>query len=196
MGLEIAALAVTAIGAGISAYSSYQQGAAQASAASYQSAVAANNAALAQINATNARRDAALTEAQAASEQSIAIRRNRALIGSQVASTAARGVLVDEGSALDIRSGTAEIANEEAQRIQQTGQRRAAAQRIQAFNYEQQAAFGGAQSDLYSSQAGSAMTGAWLGVGSSLLRGAGSVYSQYSDMARTGVSFSGTSVVS
>lgn len=196
MGLEVAALAVTAIGAGISAYSSYQQGVAQSSAASYQSAVASNNAALAQINAGNARRDAALTEAQAAREQSVSIRRNRALIGSQVATTAGRGVLVDEGSALDIRSGTAEIADEEAGNIQQTGARRAAAQRIQAFNYEQQAAFGGVQANLYADQSDSAQTSAWLGVGSSLLRGAGSVYSQYSDMARTGVSFSGTPVVS
>ena len=124
MGLEVAALAVTAIGAGVAAYSSYQQGQAQAQASNYQSAVAANNSALAQNNANLARRDAALTEAQAASEQSIAIRRSRAMIGSQVASTAARGVLVDEGSALDIRSGTAAIADEEAQRIQQTGARR------------------------------------------------------------------------
>lgn len=196
MGIEVAALAVTAIGAGIAAYSSYQQGQAQASAASYQSAVASNNAALAQNNANLARRDAALTEAQAADEQSVAIRRSRALIGSQVASTAARGVLVDDGSALDIRSGAADIANEEAQNIRETGARRSSAQRIQAFNYEQQAAFGGAQASLYNDQASGAMTSAWLGVGSSLLRGAGSVYSQYSDMARTGVSFSGTPVVS
>lgn len=196
MGLEIAALAVTAIGAGLSAYGSYQQGMAQASAASYQSAVAANNAALAQINARNARRDAALTEAQAAAEQANVIRRNRALIGSQVASTAARGVLVDEGSALDIRSGTAELANTEAQNVQQAGARRAAAQRIQAFNYEQQAAFGDVQADLYKDQADSAVTGAWLGAGSALVRGAGGVYSQYSDMARTGVPFGGKTVVS
>lgn len=194
--IPIAAVAVSVIGAGVAAYSAYQQGQAQAQASNYQSAVAANNSALAQNNANLARRDAALTEAQAASEQSIAIRRSRAMIGSQVASTAARGVLVDEGSALDIRSGTAAIADEEAQRIQQTGARRASAQRIQAFNYEQQGAFGGVQSDLYRDQAGSAMTSAWLGVGSSLLRGAGGVYSQYSDMARTGVSFSGTPVVS
>lgn len=194
--IPIAAVAVSVIGTGVAAYSAYQQGQAASASASYQSQVAANNATLAQINAENARRDAALTEAQAASEQSISIRRSRALIGSQIASTAARGMLVDEGSALDIRSGTAEIANEEAQNIQQTGQRRAAQQRIQAFNYEQQAGMSGSQSHLYSGAADSAATSAWLGVGSSLLSGASRAYSAYSDMSRTGVSFSGTTVVS
>lgn len=195
MGIEVAALAITAIGAGVAAYGQYQQGRAQAQAASYQAAVAANNAALAQINAANARRDAALTQAQANAEQANVIRRGRALIGSQVASTAARGMLVDEGSALDIRAGTADLVSIEAENVRQTGERRATAQRIQAFNYEQQGAFGQAQAALYRDQAASAMTGAWLGVGSSLLRGASGVYSQYADMARTGVSFSGIPVV-
>jgi hypothetical protein len=195
MGLEVAALAVTAIGVGISAYSQYQQGQAQAQSASYQSQVAVNNAALSQINATNARRDAAFASTQAATEEQNVIRRGRALIGSQVASTAGRGLLVNEGSAVDLRESTARLTGEEAGNIRTRGDRRNSEFQIRAFNYEQQAGQQATQASLYSDQAGAASQSAWLGATGALVGGASRVYSQYSDMARTGVSFSGNTVV-
>lgn len=186
MGLEVAALAVTAIGAGISAYSAYQSNQAQASSASYQSQVAANNAKLATINATNARRDAALAYQQQTAQIETTARRGRAMVGSQITGAASHGLLVDTGSAADLTSDTARLLADDVGRQTQAGDRANARGMIQAFNYETQSGMLGAQSELYDNLSDAA-AGNWLSVVGGGLSGARAGYGLYNDMSNVGL---------
>lgn len=201
MGIETALIASAVVGvvsAGVGAYSQVQQGQAQKANANYQSQVAANNATLSRINAEQARAAAAREVSAANSAEQDNVRKSRAMIGSQVASTASRGLLVNEGSALDIRSGTADLYNESGQNIQATGAQRNADQFIRAFNYETQGSSYNAEGAMMQAAGGAASSAGWLSGTATGLGGvanAASTYAmKYADMKRTGTSFSGTRV--
>jgi len=203
MGVETALIATAVLGvasAGVGAYSAIQQGKAAKANANYQSAVSANNAALSQANAEQARRSAGQEVVRANTEEANSIRKSRAIIGAQVASTAARGLLVDQGSAVDLREDTAVIYGETQSNIRDAGNRGSTDLMIRAFNYEQQGANQIAESGLLTQQgksaqsaAGLAATGAILG-GVSSAAGAYGSYSKYSDMRASGVARAGVEI--
>lgn len=107
--MTMAALPVVmAIGsAAFTAYSGYQQSAATKNAYEYQSKVSANNSKIAEWNAQDAARrgEQTLIDTQ---------RRTAALMGTQRATLAGRGIDLSEGSALNILSDTAYLGEQDA----------------------------------------------------------------------------------
>lgn len=114
-GVEVAyaALAVAAVGAGVSAYSAVQQGNAAKSAADYNAAVARNNALQAQQ--------------VAAGNEAAAARKAQFLLGQQKAAAGASGVDPNSGSPLSLMTDTAQQTTLDALKIRYGGQTNSAA---------------------------------------------------------------------
>ncbi|MHA2064249.1 MAG: virion core protein, T7 gp14 family [Candidatus Thorarchaeota archaeon] len=132
-----------AVVTGVMAYSSQKQQSAQLK---YQSQVASNNQKIAEIKAADAINRGELEE-----------RKHRIqlaqLIGEQRAGAAASGVLVDEGSALDVVLDTASIGELEALTIRSNAEREALGFRQQANQFGGDAAFLGSSAKSLSSNA-------------------------------------------
>lgn len=204
--LPFIAIAATVIGTGVAAYGVIQQGqaakrAGQASqqAAAYQAAVQSNNAAIARRNAQLAERSAQQAETAGAQEVTAQARRTRALAAGQTVSAAGRGLDVNSGSALDLRTSSADLGRESVANITDTAARRAAGFRIEGLNYENEAMNQGSSSSLSlargsdAAAAGdAAQQASYWQAGSTILSGAGRAAGQYSDMSRTGVPFGTT----
>lgn len=132
-----------AVIAGVMSYSQQKQAAAQQD---YQAQVAVNNQKIAEVKAQDAINRGQLEE-----------RKHRVqiaqLMGTQRATSAASGVLVDEGSALDIVSDTAAIGELEALTIRSNAEREALGFRQQAAAFGGDAAFLGNSADALASNA-------------------------------------------
>jgi hypothetical protein len=123
MGVPLAVAGL--VGAGVSAYSSYESGQAQSAAAAYQAQVAANNAIIAQ---RNARTDIQAGEA-AATNQGL---KTRAQVGQEKAAQGASGIDPNTGSAPLVRNGTQELGMLDAMTIRSNAAQKAYAQQVQA----------------------------------------------------------------
>jgi len=165
MSLAITAVAVAAVGAGVSAYSSYQAGQAQKAAANYQSQVAANNATIANMNA-NAATAEGNQQLQAAQEQASQHQGMiRAVMG-------AGGIDLNSGSALRNQQGVAEVDSLNQATITSNAARSAWNYRTQGSNYDSTA-------QLETMQGNQASTAGYMSSFSTLLSSAGTTASQY-----------------
>jgi hypothetical protein len=155
--LPIAA-AVMAAGTAVSMASAEQEAGAKSASAQYSAAVASQDATFAQQNA-----DASLQAGQAAETQQRL--KTAGEIGSERASMAAHGILLDSGSALDVQSGTAVEGELDAQTVRWKAQQQAQGYLDQGFDES-------AKSNLYSAESDWDQTAGDLSATSSLLAGA------------------------
>lgn len=173
MALPVVALVATGVSAAVSAYGSIKQGDAQASAANYQAAVAQQNQQLADQNAK-----VALEQGQ---QQEAAKREQSAqMISAQRATTAAFGIDPNHGSSARIQGDTAALGELDAATIRNNAARTAYGYTTQGINF-------GEQASLLQSQASSASAAGALGAFSSIVGGASSVSSKWTQFNTQGV---------
>lgn len=172
MGIPVASLALGAIGTGISAIGSIEQGQATAAAARYQAQVASNNQIIAQQQAQSA----AQAGEAAAETQSL---KTREEVAAAAAGAAANGMEPNSGSASDTQKSMRLVGNVNALNAQQQGE-------MSAYGFNSQATGFGAQSALDTAEASSAATAGFIGGASSLLGGASTVGSRYYWMTQNG----------
>lgn len=175
--LTVASIAATVIGAGVSAYGQMQAGKAAQSAANYQAAVASNNKIIADRAAADALKRGETAESQ--HRQQVA-----ALKGRQRAVMAGNGVVVDQGSALDITTDTAGQGEFEALTIRSNAEREAYNHKVQGMGFQ-------ADAGLLTMRGDSAAQAGMTGAASSLLSGAGAVAGKWYDMKKAGVGSGG-----
>lgn len=159
------AVAASAIGGAVSAYSAIQNADAQKAAASYQAQVAENQQ---QIQQEQAKQASQAGEA-AAEQQSL---KTRAAVGQIEASQAASGLDVNSGSALQTRMSETEVGQLNAMTVGSNFAR-------QAYGYESGAVASGSQAGLYRQEAAQAPIAGAFGAAGSLLSGASAAGSQY-----------------
>lgn len=157
--LTAISIASSVIGTGVSIIGQGQQAAAQRASLEYQAAVSRNNQILAERQASDAEARGRIAERN----QRI---KTQQLQGRQRAVLASNGVVVDEGSALDITSDTAAIGEQDALTIRSNAEREALGFRTQGMNF-------GATAGLQSMQA--ANTSATMGQVGTLFQGVGAV---------------------
>lgn len=165
--IVITSLAASVAGGAVGAVGAIQSGNAQKAAANYNSQVATEDATLAQQNATMAAQSG---EAQVGQQQ----QKTRAYVGAVKANQAARGVDVNSGSAVDVRSSAAELGELDAINI------RANAART-AYGYDTQAAGFKGQSQLDVYEGEQAVTAGEIGAGSTILGSVGSAGSNFAN---------------
>lgn len=171
--ISLASLALTAVSGIVGAAGSVMQGRSQASAASYQAAVASNNQKIAGQNATYA--------LQAGQQREQAARmRTAGLIGSQRATAAAHGVDVNSGSALDVQSDAATLGELDALTIRNNAAREAYNYKVQGMNY-------GAESGLLGYSASEDTMGGWAKGFSSLVGAASSFGDKWQSFSEQGL---------
>ena len=154
-----AALIANGVGAGVQAYGSE-------SAAKYQAAVANNNAAVAKQNAQYAI-DVGNTQMQAKQQQTAS------MIGSERAMYGAAGVEDNSGSAVRVQSDTARLGAIDAATIKNNAARQAYGYQVQAAGFQGQASMDQAAGNLNAF--------------SSIIGGASSIGSKWSDYQNKGI---------
>lgn len=159
------AIALTAASGATSAYGQVQAGKAKSRAARYEAQVADINAQYADRDARDALERGEL-DALAHGRQVAKTR------GEQTASMAAQGLELGYGSPLDVVTDTDLLAAEDRGRIYENAEREAQSYRIKASNYRSSAR----GSRLAAS---AAMSGAYIGAGSTLLGTAAQAFGQY-----------------
>jgi hypothetical protein len=152
------ALALSAVGAGVSAYGAYQQGKSQEAIANY-------NAALERNRAIQAQQDAKAAAAAQRREKDILTKRQRALY--------AKAGVTNEGTPLEVMIDTAQQMELEALEIERGGD-------IMASQHRSQAVI-----DTYSGKA--AKRGAMYSAGATLLQGAGSIAGSFALARHNGI---------
>lgn len=159
------ALAVSAVGTGVGAYSAIQSGNAQKAAANYQAQVAQNNAKIAGMNANDAiaqgNQKLQAEQEKDAQQQGMI----RAVMG-------AGGIDLNSGSALRNQVGVAQVDQLNQATITSNAAR-------SAWNYRNQGADYTAQSGLDTLKGQQAQEAGMLGGFSSMLSGAGQFANQY-----------------
>lgn len=163
--------AATVASAGLGAIGAMQQGKAASDAASYNAAVAANNAEIAKQNAATA---AAAGNAQVEQAQL----QTRAKIGGIIANEAAGNVDVTKGSALDVRSSAAQLGMLNALTVRSNAVR-------QAHDYQTQAAGYNAQAGLDSFEAKSASSAGSINALDTVIGGVGTAGQNYAKFLQT-----------
>jgi hypothetical protein len=176
------------VGAVTSFLGARQEGQQQQNQANYQAAIARNNAQIAQNNKITALRLAEDARKRGEAEAQTFSERVRRLQGTQRATLAANGVLVDSGSALDITQETAETGQLDALTIRSNAEREALGFQNQAVNFEAQSINQQAQANLNVMAGNNAVASANRRGLSSLLTGAGSVASKWNTFNQAGVS--------
>lgn len=169
MGFAMPLLAIA--GPALSAIGQVNQGFAASKSASYQSQVAANNAAIA---AQNAR----LTMETGAAKEAAQGMKSRATVGHITAAEGASGIDVNTGSAAAVRSAAAELGELDAMTIRSNSAR-------EAYGYKVQESNELAQSQLLKKQAESAKTGGILAGLGSLVSGVSGVGSKFASWSNT-----------
>jgi hypothetical protein len=154
------------------AMGSAQQANAAANSAAYQAAVAENNETIAKQNANW---DIQAGEAAASQEQ----QKTRAVVGSELAAQAASGVDVNTGSALDVRSSSAQLGELNQLTIRSNAARQSWADLNNANSFSSQAA-------LSRMEASNAPIAGEIGEAGSVLSGATSAASKYASWLNSG----------
>lgn len=158
--------AVSALaGGGVAAYGAIQSSDASSNAASYQAQVSANNAQIAQQNATYA---TAAGEAQVTQSQL----KTAATIGGIRGAEAASGLDVNTGSNEDVQSSAKELGELDALSIRNSAAK-------QAYGYQVQSTSDVAQGQLQTASAGQDQTAGLFGATGSVLGGASSAGNAY-----------------
>lgn len=153
--------ALAAVGGGLQFGAQVAGGYAKSEAAAYQSQVAANNAKIAQQDATL---DIQAGEVAAVNRGL----KTRAMVGQQKAAQGASGIDVNSGSAVDVRAGTEELGMLDALTIRSDASKRAYARQVQAASDT-------AQSQLLQAESENDITQGWLSGAGTLLSSASSV---------------------
>lgn len=151
----------TVAGAALSAGSTVMGGVASSNAANYQAQVARNNAVIAEQNASAATA-AGHVQAQASGMK------NAARVAGIKAAQAANGVDVNTGSALDVQASERQVGQHDSETVLHNAMLQAYGYRTQATNYR-------AEAGLQQSRADSAIPGAVLSAGGTLLGAAGRI---------------------
>lgn len=125
-------IAMMVVSTAVTMMGQQQQADAAKKAADYQSAVAKNNAILAERQAKDALARGELEERNTALKSSI-------LEGRQRTALASNGVVIDQGSALDITSDTKAYGTLDALTVRSNAQREALGFRTQGMNYNAEA---------------------------------------------------------
>ena len=172
MTIAMASLAFTAIGTAASFYGQMQGAKAAKARGDYEAAVARNNQTIAERYATDAvgRGKTAADERRAGARQ---------VIGAQRASSAARGVEVGTGSALDLTTDTAGIGELDALTLRHNAEREAYGFRTQGLNF----ASSGELARLRGENEATALRGSAF---STALTGAGTVASKWYNFNQRG----------
>lgn len=160
-----AALATAGVGAGLSAYGTYEQGQAESQAAAYQAQVAQNNQLIANQNAQYALEQG---QQQVAAKQ----QQTAQLIGTQRAAVASSGIDPNSGSAVRLQSDSAGLGALDASQISNNAART-------AYGYQTQGMDFAAQASLLQSQSSNAAASGELGAFNSIVGGASSVASKW-----------------
>lgn len=171
--LAIASLAVSAVGAGVGAYSSIQQGQAAKAQAEYEAQVAEQNAKLDDL-----RKAQTLTQSEI-EKQNLAVRTAQ-LRGQGRNAYASSGVALGSGSSLNWDLSVAEQQAIESYMIDQNTSNAIFGIGVDQFNQNASAAG-------YRAAGANAVNSSYLQAGGSLLAGAGSVASKYYQLNRVGV---------
>jgi hypothetical protein len=163
MGVALGPIGIAAAIGGtlVQGYGAYESGQAKAAADGYQAQVAANNAKIAQQDATLEIQSGEV----AAFNRGL---RTRAMVGSQKATQGASGIDVNTGSAADVRAGTEELGMLDALTIRSDAAKRAYAKEVEATSDT-------AQSQLLETESQQDAEAGVLGAAGSLLSGASSV---------------------
>lgn len=130
--LGVTALAFAAVGAGVNAYATYQAQSAANAAAEYNAKVAERNKQIADMQAERAEQQGEIDAKQHRLKVA-------GMIGEQRSDLAGSGVVVDEGSALDVIQDTAEWGELDALTIRNNAAVDAWGYRTQGLNYQAQA---------------------------------------------------------
>jgi len=152
------ALIAGVAGAGISAYGTMEQGAAQAASANYAAQVARNNATIANQNATYA-------EAAGQRSASDEAMKNAATVGHIKARQGASNIDVNSGSAVTVRESQRELGKLDTETVLNNAE-------LQAYGYRSQAANFQAQAGLEEQEAEQAPVGADISAAGGFLSGA------------------------
>lgn len=161
----------TLFSAGLGAYSSIQQGKAQARQAEVQANIARQNQELAEDQAGAQRREG--YENMVRKRQEVA-----GIVARQRAAGGASGAQVDTGGLLDLNMDTREQGEADALNLLQQGYDQAWNSDMQAWNYGNQAA-------AHDRQAASAKGAGWWNAGSTLLSGLASAGSMFGKAGET-----------
>lgn len=163
------AAAVAIAGVAISAAAAAQQTVAAREQAQFQNQVARNN----EIIADQKAEDARLRGQQAERRERL---RTQQLLGRARADAAARGVVVDEGSALDITSDIAATGELDALTVRNNAER-------EALGFESQRSEFEAEGQLATARGRNALVSGGFRVGSTVLTGGSRVASRWSDFS-------------
>ena len=169
----VGSLVSTIAGAGTKVAGIQQQTAANVASANYNAQVARNNQLIEEQNAQTVQQQG--LAAEGAQRQKTA-----QLIGAEVSNAAARGIDVDSGSAVDVRSSAAETGELDALTIRSNYTNQGKNYLMQAYNY-------GAQSGLLNSQAGWAQQAGNIAVDSTILGGASSLMDKWLSFNQKGL---------
>lgn len=172
--LGTAALVGSLVGTGVTAYGQMQQASAASAQADYQSKVAANNAASAEMEARYA-------EEQGQRNAEEQRRKTAVMMGAQRARMGTSGAVADTGSFLDLSLDTARMGELDALALLDEGNLAAWRARTQGANYK-------AQSGLYSM---SASNNSWLPAAGTLLSGVGQAGMGYYQLKKGWVGHAG-----
>jgi hypothetical protein len=145
--------AIPYVMAALSAYGAYSQAAGQKDQANYQAKVAANNATVAEMQAQDAK---ARGDVAAAATR----RKYAALLGTQRASLAARGLDISDGSPNAILQDTAYFGAVDEQTTRENAAREAWGYRVRAANFQGDAGAYGATADAINPLMAGGMAGA------------------------------------
>ena len=171
--LTYASLGASLLSTAVGVYGQVQSGAAAAGQARYQAQVAENNRVIAEQQARDAEMRGQMAE-DARRQQT------RMLIGRQRTALAANGMLVDDGSALDITGDTAAQGEIDALTLRANAAREAYGYRAQGTNFM-------ADAGLQRARSAAAGPAALVGAGATLLSGAGTVGDRWLTYRRYGM---------
>lgn len=163
MGVPLAAAGIA--GGAIQAFGAVQSGYAKSAAAAYQSQVAANNAKIAQQDATL---DIQAGEVAAVNRGL----KTRAMVGQEKAAQGASGIDVNSGSAVDVRAGTEELGMLDALTVRSDASKKAYAKQVEAVSDT-------AQSQLLTAESEQDVTAGWISGAGTLLSSTSSVGGNY-----------------
>lgn len=171
--LAVASIGSSIIGGVQQAQAAKAAGAAQAAQANYQAAVARNNKIIADRKAEDAIKRGKVEELQYRQQVSQLTGRQRAVL-------AGNGVVIDQGSALDITEDTAARGEFDALTIRSNAEREAYDYRVQGQNFESNAR-------LYDATASNALAAGKSAATGALITGAGSVAQKWYGFKKEGV---------
>jgi hypothetical protein len=163
--LGYASLGLTALGGVTGTLGALQAGQASAASAKY-------NAAVANVNAEQAKRNSELASQAGMEQAAMQERKTRAEVGAIRANQAAAGIDVNSGSALDVRSSAAELGELDALTVRSNATK-------EAYGYQTQESSFKSQAGLDTTEASNDLTAGYTNAASTFLGAAGTGASNF-----------------